>query len=83
MSRNFGTWQQDSLANHKHYQGAGEEYPNLGYLSNNAGMRNTSTNEPSRSYWAWTSGAYTLTNQPITSPDTKPRNIALLPCIKY
>ena len=83
IGRNFGTWQQDSLANHKHYQGAGEEYPNLGYLSNNAGMRNVSTNEPSRSYWTWTSGAYTMANQPINSPDTKPRNIALLACIKY
>jgi phage-related tail fiber protein len=83
IGRSFSSWQQDTLANHKHYQGAGEEYPNLGSFGNNAGWRNTSTYEPSRSQWAWTSGVYTLDNQPVLSNETKPRNIALLPCIKY
>lgn len=82
-NRAFASWQKDTLADHKHFQGAGVEYYNLGAFANNAGWRDVSTYESGRSYYAWTSGAYTTDGTAITSTETKPRNLALLPCIKY
>lgn len=66
-SRAFGTFQTDAFESHSH-----------GVLQ---GVNGEGSTAPNLSGQAW--GAYTLYSQSVGGAETRPRNVALLPCIKF
>lgn len=78
--RNFGTAQEDAFQNHKHRLAAQEGTP-----SSDTANTNISTGTGSSGQNYDTAGALELTGSgsPRTAAETRPRNVALLACIKY
>lgn len=79
--RGIGTSQSNAMQDHKHYQGAGEEFPTLGSAGGTTWRNNSST--AGAPQLAWTSGAYSTGGGFIGQNETRPRNVALLACIKF
>jgi microcystin-dependent protein len=79
--RAIGSYQNHGVIDHKHFQGAGEEFPILGAYSTTSWRNNSSTS--GTPYLAWTSGMYSTSGVYAGQNETRPRNVALSACIKY
>lgn len=90
-SRPFGSSQSDQIEQHKHVSPWGESSSSTSYFpfgkTDNAGRKGIGTSQDSDNFWAHTNDGSdydgTVNASGVIGNETRPRNIALLACIKY